>query len=289
MDPFVNMIQTVVYGLAIGGVISVSAVGLTLSYGVTRFINFAYGEFLTLGAYLALLSVSAGLPLALAIPVSVVAVGVAGVVLARLVYDPIMDRGFLPLLVTSVGLAFVLHNLVRMVAGSNPLRFPMPLMRPWRLGGVFLPKEQVLIILIALAAMLLVHLLLRHTMLGKMMRAVSDNTQLARVAGIRARRIRAHTWLISAAIGALGGGLLAITQVTVVPDMGWRFLLVVFAAVLLGGIGSPYGAMIGGLLVGLAMELGSTYVSPDYTYGFAFLILIAVLLARPRGLLGGRG
>lgn len=199
-----------------------------------------------------------------------------------------MKRGFLPLLVTSVGLAFVLHNLVRMAAGSNPLRFPMPLMRPWRMGELFLPKEQAVIILVALAAMVLVHLLLRYTLLGKMMRAVSDNSQLAQVAGIRARRIHAHTWFISAGIGALGGGLLAITQVTVVPDMGWRFLLVVFAAVLLGGIGSPYGAMIGGLLVGLAMEFGSTYISADYTYGFAFLILIAVLLVRPRGLLAGR-
>lgn len=288
MDPFVTLIQTVVYGLAIGGVISISAIGLTLSYGVTRFINFAYGEFLTLGAYAALVLVSAGLPLPLAMPLAVVAVGIAGVLLARLVYDPIMDRGFLPLLVTSVGLAFVLHNLVRMIAGSNPMRFPMPLMRPWQIGGVFLPKEQVLIILIALAAMVLVHLILRHTMLGKMMRAVSDNAALARVAGIRARRIHAYTWLISAGIGALGGGLLAITQVTVAPDMGWRFLLVAFAAVLLGGIGSPYGAMIGGVVVGLAMELGATYISPDYTYGFAFLILITVMLFRPRGLLTGR-
>jgi branched-subunit amino acid ABC-type transport system permease component len=281
-------VQTLVYGLALGGTIAVSAVGLTLSYGVTRFINFAYGEFLTLGAYGALALAGSGLALPLAALVSVLLVGAAGVAIARLVYDPLMHRGLLPLLVTSVGVAFVLHNGVRMVAGADPLRFPVPLLRPWNLGGVFVPKEQVATILVALAAMACVHLLLRRTMLGKTMRAVADNPQLARSAGVAAPRVLAATWFLSAAIGALGGILLAVTQVTLAPDMGWRFLLVVFAAVLLGGIGSPYGAMLGGLIVGLGVELGASYVAPDYAYAFAFLLLIGVLLLRPRGLMGGR-
>jgi branched-subunit amino acid ABC-type transport system permease component len=194
----------------------------------------------------------------------------------------------LPLLVTSVGVAFVLHNAVRMVAGSNPIRFPLPLLRPWDVAGVFVPKEQVATIAVALIAMALVHLLLRRTMLGKTMRAVADDAALARSAGVAAPKVLAATWFLSAAIGALGGILLAVTQVTLDPDMGWRFLLVVFAAVLLGGIGSPYGAMLGGLIVGLGVELGATYVSADYAYAFAFLVLIAVLLARPQGLMGGR-
>ena len=281
-------LQTLVYGLALGGTIAVSAVGLTLSYGVTRFINFAYGEFLTLGAYATLALAGAGLALPLAGVVSVVAVGVAGVLIARLAFDPLMHRGLLPLLVTSVGVAFVLHNAVRMVAGANPIRFPLPRLRPWDVAGGFVPKEQVATIAVALVAMALVHLLLSRTMLGKTMRAVADDTALARSAGVAAPKVLAATWFLSAAIGALGGILLAVTQVTLDPDMGWRFLLVVFAAVLLGGIGSPYGAMLGGLIVGLGVELGATYVSADYAYAFAFLVLIAVLLARPQGLMGGR-
>jgi branched-subunit amino acid ABC-type transport system permease component len=284
-----QLAQTLIFGLALGGTIAVSAVGLTLSYGVTRFINFAYGEFLTLGAYGALALAGLGLALPLAAGASVVLTGAAAVLIARLAYDPLMRRGLLPLLVTSVGVAFVLHNLVRMLAGANPVRFPVPLLRPWNLGELFVPKEQVAILLVALAAMALVHVILSRTMLGKTMRAVADDTDLARVAGVPAPRVFAATWFLSGAIGALGGVLLAVVQVTAEPDMGWRFLLVVFAAVLLGGIGSPYGAMLGGLVVGLGVELGASYVSADYSYAFAFVLLIAVLLLRPRGLMGGKG
>lgn len=283
------LIQTLVFGLALGGVISVSAVGLTLAYGVTRFINFAFGEFLTLGAFLCFALVQAGLGLPLAVMLTVPMVGVIGVAIARAFYDPLMSRGLLPLLVTSVGVAFVLHNGVQMIAGANPVRFPLPLMRPWNVGGVFIPREQVITLAVALAAMAVVHILLRYTMLGKKMRAVADNAALARVSGISARNVLSATWFISAGIGALGGILLAVTQVTMAPQMGWNFLLVVFAAVLLGGIGSPYGAMIGGLVIGLAMELGATYVAANYSYAFAFVVLIAILILRPRGLMGGRG
>ncbi|WP_397544409.1 ABC transporter permease subunit [Roseovarius salis] len=282
-------LQTLVYGLALGGVIAVSAVGLTLAYGVTRFINFAFGEFLTLGAFFCLVLAQAGLGLPLAGLTAAAAVGLIGVLVARLFYDPLMDRGLLPLLVTSVGVAFVAQNIVRMIAGSNPVRFPLPLMRPIELGGLFIPREQLIILGVALLAMLAVHLLLRFTMLGKKMRAVADDAMLARVAGISSRRVLDATWFVSAVIGGLGGILLAITQITVAPQMGWHFLLVVFAAVLLGGIGSPYGAMVGGLLIGLAMELGATYVAANYSYAFAFVVLILVLVLRPRGLMGGRG
>src|SRR5690606_37160464 len=121
------LLQTLIFGLATGAVISLSAVELSLSYGVTRFINFSYGELLTLGAYLTLVAVGLGLPLPLATIVAMVVVGITGVILARLFFDPILSRGFLALLVTSVGLAFVLQNVVRMSFGSTPARFPLPL------------------------------------------------------------------------------------------------------------------------------------------------------------------
>ncbi len=282
-----DFLQTLIFGLAMGAVISVSAVGLSLSYGVTRFINFAYGELLTLGAYFTVLFVSLGMGLPLAIIASIIAVGILGVILAKIFFDPLMSRGFMALLVTSIGLAFMLHYLVQMAAGSNPIRFPLPLMRPWTLGALYVPKVPVLVIIVALAAMLAVHLMLRFTLIGKMMRATSDNPTLARVSGIWTGRVLSITWFVSSAIAALGGVLLGMTQVVLLPSMGWSFLLVIFAAVLLGGIGSPYGAMLGALVVGLSLAFGTAYVAANYSFAFAFVILVLVLLFKPRGLMGG--
>jgi len=281
-----QFLQTLIFGLATGAVISVAAVGLSLSYGVTRFINFSYGELLTIGAYVTAALVTQGLSLPLAAVLAMLAVGVLGVLLARVFFDPLMKRGLLPLLVTSVGLAFVLQNLVQMIAGSNPIRFPLPLLRPWILGPIFVPKVPVLVIGVAMIAMLIVHGVLRYTLLGKMMRATSDNPMLARVSSIRTWHVLAITWFLSSAVAALGGVLLAMTQISLQPVMGWSFLLVIFAAVLLGGIGSPYGAVLGALIVGLGIEFGATYVSANYSHAFAFIILVAVLLFRPQGLMG---
>jgi branched-subunit amino acid ABC-type transport system permease component len=281
-----DLIQTLIFGLATGGVIAVGAVGLSLSYGVTRFINFSYGELLTVGAYLAVGFAAVGVPLGAAVLAAMVVTGVAAVVLARLVFDPIVARGPLPLLITSVGLAFVLQNAVRMVAGSSAVRFPLPLARPWIVGELFVPKIPVVVAVVALAAMAAVHVLLRFSDVGKRMRAVRDDPDLARACGIRTRRVLDATWFASAAIAALSGTLLGMTQLALQPVMGWQFLLVVFAAVLLGGIGHAYGAMLGALVVGLGIELGTTYVSADYGYAFAFAILVAVLLVRPTGLYG---
>ncbi len=283
-----EFLQTSIFALATAGVIAVSAVGLTLSYGVTRFINFAYGEFLTMGAFFTLiLAGSAGLPLLPAAIVAIFLVGLAGTLVAKIFYDPLMSRGPFPLLITSVGVAFILQNLLRMFYGSNPKRFPVPLMRPWQVGDLFLPKAQVGILLISLATMLAVHLLLRHTIIGKMMRAASDNETLARVSGVNTQRIITITWFVSSLIAGLGGVLLAITQVAIQPAMGWSFLLVIFSATLLGGIGSPYGAMLGAVIIGVGMEFGTAYVAANYTYAFAFAILVVVLLFRPQGIMGG--
>src|SRR5699024_1706722 len=195
-------LQTLIFGLATGAVISVAAVGLSLSYGVTRFINFSYGELLTIGAYVTAALVAQGLSLPLAAVLAMLAVGVLGVLLARVFFDPLMKRGLLPLLVTSVGLAFVLQNLVQMIAGSNPIRFPLPLLRPWILGPIFVPKVPVLVIGVAMIAMLIVHGVLRYTLLGKMMRATSDNPMLARVSSIRTWHVLAITWFLSSAVAA---------------------------------------------------------------------------------------
>ena len=286
--------QALLFGLINGSVIAVGAVGLTLSYGVTRFINFAYGEFLTFGAYAALLVVgglggsvgtAVGVPVAAVLAVG--AVGLLGVAVSEGFFRPLRERGPLPLLITSIGVAFVLRNLLRAVVGTQAKQLPVPLMRPWTFAGLHLNPVEALVLASAVATMVAVHLLLQRTMLGTMMRATSGNRQLALVSGIDTDRVIRYTWLISAGTGALAGILLAVLFPPFRPIMGWDFLIVVFAATLLGGIGKPYGAMAGALVVGIAMSLGTTYLSADYRTGYAFAILVGVLLFYPEGIAGG--
>ena len=286
-DALATVVQTLIYGLVNGSVIAVGAVGLTLSYGVTRFINFAYGELLTLGAYAALLAVGVGLGVPTAALVAVAVVGLGGVGVARLFYDPLSERGPLPLLITSIGVAFVLRNLVRAVAGTDPRQLPVPLVRPWTFLGLRITPVEVGVLVAAVATMLAVHLLLQRTMLGKQMRATSGNRELADVAGIDTDAVVRRTWFVSSVVGALAGVLLAIQFPPFRPTMGWDFLIVVFAATLLGGIGKPYGAMAGSLIVGVAMAMGTRFLAAEYTMAYAFVILVGVLLFRPEGIAGG--
>ncbi|WP_257298109.1 branched-chain amino acid ABC transporter permease [Haloarchaeobius sp. FL176] len=286
-----NLIQTFVFGIVEGSVIAVGAVGLTLSYGVTRFINFAYGEFLTYGAYLAVFIAGGlfgvSLPLPVAIAVAVLLVGLLGVAVSRVFFEPISHRGALPLLITSIGVSFILRNLLQGWVGVDARQLPVPLLRRKDYFGVQLTELEVAVIVVGVVTMLLVHLLLQRTMLGKRMRATSGNRSLAEVAGIDTQRVVRQTWFISAAAGALSGVLYAILFAPFRPGVGFAYLIVIFAATLLGGIGRPYGAMLGAFIIGIAMNLGSAYLSANYTRAYAFVILVAVLLVRPEGIRGG--
>jgi len=288
---FAQFLQTILFGLIEGSVISVGAVGLTLSYGVTRFINFAYGEFLTYGAYLALFLSGAGLgvafPLPVAIVVSVAVVGALGVGVSRVFFEPLSERGPLPLLITSIGVAFILRNGLTAAVGVNAKQLDVPLMRGTELLGVRMTPIEGAVVAVAVATMLAIHLLLSRTILGKTMRATSGNRDLAEIAGVDTDAVVRKTWFVSAAAGALAGILYAILFAPFRPTVGFNYLIVVFAATLLGGIGRPYGAMLGAFVVGLATQLGTAYVSADYSAAYAFLILVLVLLVKPDGIRGG--
>ena len=289
---FHDLLQVIVFGLIEGSVIAVGAVGLTLSYGVTRFINFAYGEFLTYGAYLTLFLagglVGLSLPLPAAAIVAIVIVGGLGVAVSRTLFEPITDRGALPLLITSIGVSFVLRNLLQGWVGVDARQLPIPLLRRQEYFGlVELTDLELGVVVAGVATMVAIHLLLQHTMLGKRMRATSGNRSLAEVAGIDTTNVVRQTWFVSAAAGALSGVLYAVLFSPFRPGVGFEYLIVIFAATLLGGIGRPYGAMLGAFAIGLAMNFGSTYLSANYTRAYAFLILVAVLLVKPEGIRGG--
>ena len=286
-----QFLQTVVFGLVEGSVIAVGAVGLTLSYGVTRFINFAYGEFLTYGAYLAVFLagglIGLSLPLPVAAVVAVVLVAGLGVAVSRVFFEPLSGRGALPLLITSIGVSFVLRNALQAWVGVDARQLPIPLVRPMEFFGVRVTPVELVVAGVAVATMVAIHLLLQRTMLGKTMRATSGNRSLAETAGIDTTRVVRQTWFISAGAGGLAGILYAALFSPFRPGVGFGYLIVVFAATLLGGIGRPYGAMLGAFLIGLAMNFGSAFLSPNYTRAYAFLILVVVLLVRPEGIRGG--
>jgi branched-subunit amino acid ABC-type transport system permease component len=277
------MVNGVVSGAAIG----LAAVGLTLSYGVSQFINFAYGEYLTYGAFLTVALGGLGLGIPIAAVLAVLLVGALTAGLAALFFRPLRSEGQIPLLITSFGVAFVMRTALRGYAGTGGRTFGLPLMRPIQLWEIYLPVVDAVVLVVTLVVMLCVYALLYHTLLGKRMRALSGNRTLARIEGIDVDRTTNYSWFVSGTVGALAGVLLALRIQPFKPTLGWEFLLVVFAATILGGIGRPLGAVLGSLIIGLTMSLGSTYLSSSYTVGYAFIVLIVTLLLRPQGILEG--
>ena len=282
------MLQLIVYGIISGSILALGAIGLTLIYGILNFANFAHGDLMALGAYLALFfKVSLALPMWLAFILGMLCTALLGVFLERVWFRPLRQREARAAImaISSLGLALILQNLIRMLWGpqvqyySRAIHFPftVPVLQ------VRLNTQQVLIFAIALGLVILVSLFLQRTKLGKAMRATSDNFTLALISGIDTERVVLWTWLLGAGLAAAGGILLGMS-VRLQPIMGWDLLLPIFAATILGGIGSPYGAMAGALIIGLAEELSTPFIPTEYKPAVSLVLLVLVLLVRPRGL-----
>lgn len=300
------MIELVVYGIVLGSIIALGAIGLTLVYGILRFAHFAHGDFMTLGAYVALFLHSdllpiLGIPEGKLAPLSFgwrmlasmgIAMGVSALVALvpdRLLYTPLRARRASPVIfaMASLGVALMLRSLIYLVWGPQFLFYSQELRPTWELPlDVRLRPDQVFILGAALLLVLLLYLFLQRTTLGKAMRATADNPQLAWVCGIDTGRVILWTWLLGTALTAAAGVLYGI-DAQLRPDMGWSFLLPLFAAVVLGGIGSPLGALVGGMVLGIVQQVSTEFLLPTYKPAVAFLLLIILLLVRPRGLLGG--
>jgi branched-chain amino acid transport system permease protein/neutral amino acid transport system permease protein len=285
------MLQLIVYGLISGSILALGAIGLTLIYGILNFANFAHGDLMALGAYLVLFfRVSLALPMWLSFLLGVLCTALLGVCLDRVWFRPLRQRQARAaiLAISSLGLALILQNLIRMLWGpqaqyySRAIHFPftVPVLQ------VRLSTQQILIFAIALGLVILVSLFLQRTKFGKAMRATSDNVNLALVSGIDTELVVILTWLLGAGLAAAGGVLLGMS-VRLQPIMGWDLLLPIFAAAILGGIGSPYGAMVGAVIIGLAEELSTPFVPTEYKTAVSLVLLVLVLLVRPRGLFAG--
>ncbi len=273
-----------VYGIVLGSIIALSAIGLSLTYGILNFANFAHGDVLTLGAYTAfLLKVGLGLPLLWALVGAMAATALISVLLDKAVYQKLRTRGPVTLLIASVGVALILRNAIVVGWGAGNQYINQGIQFPYRVGGLLIKPDHLVIIGVAFTLGLGIHVFLRYTKLGKAMRAMADNAELARVTGIDTRRVIAWTWIIGSAAAAAAGVLMGLdTQLS--PEMGWTMLLSIFAAVILGGIGSPYGAMAGGMIIGITQELSTAFIATAYKPVVAFVIMLLILLMRPAGI-----
>ena len=294
MIEFINF--HLIPGLVLGSIYALGAIGVTLTFGILRFANFAHGETMTLGAYFTLtLTALTGLHPLLFLPVAMALTALAVLGMDRLFFRPLRHGSTIILVIASFGLMLMVRSLVQIVWGAKLQSFSKGIDLPWVLFDTLriFPKH-VVIVCAALALMLTVHLLLGRTRAGKAMRAMADSPDLARLTGIDTERVIRTTWIVGAGLAAAAGVFLAY-DTHVHTNMGFRMLLPIFAAALLGGIGRPYGAMAGGLVIGMAEEL-STYpwigteplLPPGYKAGVAFAIMVVILIWRPSGLFRGR-
>lgn len=280
--------QAALNGLTLGTIYALGAVGLTLVYGILRLVNFAHGDFLTFGAYMAfLVNVTWGLPLPLAIAFAMAATAVLGLLSERLMWAPMRKKGagFLQLLLMSIGLAFVIRSVIQWFWGTEIRTLDVNVVDSVSFLGLRIGQTELMVVIVGIAVLLAVAAIVRFTMLGKRMRALSDDISLAEVAGIDTRRVILFTWLFAGALAGLAGTLAgALTNLR--PELGFELLLPIFAAVILGGIGNPFGALVAGLVLGVVIEESTLLVEPRWKVTFGFVALIIALIIRPQGIFG---
>jgi len=294
MDFFNQFLQQLVNGLSLGGIYALIALGYTMVYGIVRLINFAHGEVLMLGAYAGyfVLTNSAELTpvtILLAFLLAMTLCAILGVVIDFLAYRPLRNSPRINSLITAIGLSILIQNVVRVIPfmGPNPRVFPTLVSgQALQLGGVSISAIQLIVMAVSLSLMLVLTFVVDFTKTGKAMRAVSYDMKAASLMGISVNRIIAFTFALGSALAAAGGLLFAAAYPQIDPTMGTLPGLKAFVAAVLGGIGSIPGAMLGGILMGVAEALTKGFISSQLSDAVVFGILIIILLVRPAGILG---
>ena len=303
------MLQILTDGLVIGSVVSLGAIGLSLTFSILRFSNFGHGELLAWGAYFAFTALgvftafglpgtplapfSFGWPLLAALAVSALLTALLALALDWSLFQRLRKQGAITLVIASFGAALALRNLLLFFYGGVPqyysqeLQIAIALLPRSVWGGMRVTPDQMFVLGLTAVTVTALHLFLQRSTLGRAMRATAMNPQLARVAGIDPERVLRATWVIGGVLAAVAGVFAGLT-VQLRPTLGLDLLLPLFAAVILGGIGSVWGAVLGGLIVGIAESLAVSVVGAEYRAAAAFVVLIAILLLRPNGLFGDK-
>lgn len=285
--------QRSVNGIVTGSYLALGAIGLTLVYGILKLVNFAHGDMLTFGAYVAFaFDVSLDMPLVLALVAGVLATAAFGVATELIMWRPMRKKkaGMLQLLLMALGLAFVLRNMIQFVAGTRPRQLDSD--RTSTVGwfkditGLTIGDTELIVVIVSVLVLLAVASMLQVTSAGRQMRALADNFDLAETTGIDTGRIVLLTWLLAGALAGLAGVLVVAAGGGLSPNTGFFLLLSLFASVVLGGIGNAYGALAGGFIIGLTQEWSTLVIASEWKVAVSFAVLILVLLVRPEGIFG---
>ncbi len=303
-------LQAILDGVVIGATVSLGAIGITLTYAILRFANFAHGEFITWGSYFALAALGAiagsrdlaaflggpigpfsfGWPLILAMLAAILIASALALILDAIYFRRLRRaKVAIASVIGSFGAALVLRNLVILGYGADPEYFSREIQIAIRFGpGLRITPDQIALVGVTALLVVSLHLFLTRTQMGRAMRGVRENPDLASVSGIDVASVIRATWVIGASLAAIAGVLIGLT-IQLRPSIGFDLLLPLFAAAILGGIGSIYGAVLGGLVIGISESLAVLIIGPEYRAAISFGVLFLILLVRPQGILGARG
>jgi branched-chain amino acid transport system permease protein len=283
-----QFLQLLANGVMAGTILAVPAMGLTGIYAVLRFANFAVASHATVGAFAGYLAnTGLGLPLIPSLMVAFLVAGLVGVVTDEIVLRPLRPSGFITTAIGSIALTIALENVVRFLFGNELRGYDLPLQRDWRFGGVRIGPQQLENLVIAAIIMGVVFAFLAFTRTGKAMRAVADNPMLADIKGINAVSVARMVAFAGMGLAGLGGMLIGL-DTSIDPLTGFRSILSIFAAAVVGGLGSIPGAVIGALVVGVGEEMCLPFLPPSYRSAIGFLAILLILTIRPGGILGQR-
>jgi branched-subunit amino acid ABC-type transport system permease component len=282
------LVASIGFGLVAAAVLALASVGFTLQFAVTNVLNLAYGGVMIVSAYAAYALNHAGVNIWVAVLAAIATGAALSLFLNNVIYTPFQRRGTSPIamVIVSLGMTLILVFGTQALAGPTNVSYAMSQGGSVKLGSIDLTVAQLVIIALSLVVMVLVHGLIRYTRLGKAMRATAANRNLARNCGIRTDRVVSLTWAITGALCGLAGAMFAINSGTFGATSTDVFLVLILAAVFLGGPGEPYGAMLGALVIGVATEASAAVIVSDYKDVIAFVILLGMLAVRPNGLLG---
>jgi neutral amino acid transport system permease protein len=276
--------QNVVFGLVSGSILALATVGFAMIRQTEGFLNVAHGQYLALGAFIGFVFVGdLGLNVFVGGLLTLVTLGLIGILLARVVFDPVRRSGPLVLLFTSIGLAYLLYGIILASFGTGIRVYPVSFGRQFELGSVLITTGEIVIIALSVAVVVGLWLFLNRTPLGTWVRSVASNPELARIRGVPTRAVSATVWFLAAGLGGLAGLLIGVVG-SVHAELGWANILLVLAAAVLGGVGSIYGVIGAGIVLGLAMDVSALAIPTSYRTVIAFAALILVLVVRPEGL-----
>ena len=281
------VLQALLNGLVSGALLAVPAIGFTAMFAVLRFPNFSVSGVATLGAFAGYLAYGAGLQMLGSLVAAFLVAGIVGLFFDKVAHLPLVKQGALPAAIASIATGLVLENVVRLGFGNDPRGYDRPIARDVFLGEIRISPQQLETMGLAVVIMLLVFAALAFTRIGKAMRASADNPELAALKGIRPERIAALASFLGMGLVGVGGMLLGLDS-SIDPLTGTRILLSLFAAAVLGGLGSAPGAVLGAVVIGMAEELSVLVVGSQYRAAVGFVAILLVLTLRPRGLLGER-